>query len=170
VERRAKGFVPDPQEIAELRARAATGDERAIGRLGELLAKSGDLEGALRVFSEGFGGSSVHATTKRLADLKAEEGDLRGAVSTWELSDVVWQNPEGVNRQAYLDELDDLALDDDPSDWGYIQAMQLTVLLAERGDEEAIAQLRAGAANGHLDSRAGLARAEKYWRTHPPKG
>jgi hypothetical protein len=40
----------DPEQIAELQARADAGDRNAAGRLGELLAEQGDLEGAARAW------------------------------------------------------------------------------------------------------------------------
>jgi hypothetical protein len=39
--------MPDPDQIAELRPRADAGDRNPAGRLGELPARRGDLEGAV---------------------------------------------------------------------------------------------------------------------------
>ncbi|MEU6430681.1 hypothetical protein ABZ860_32700 [Microbispora sp. NPDC046973] len=155
--------VPDPNEIAELRARADAGDQDAAGRLGELLARSGDREGALRVWARAYGDSSP--TTKRLAELRAEDGDLEGAVSAWQVSDAVWQNREGL-RQEYLDSLDadERLEDDDPEDWAFIEEEQLTRMLAERGDEAAIAKLRAQAHAGDSAAATLLATCEERYR------
>jgi len=153
VERRSGNDVPDPDEIAQLRARADPGDRNAAGRLGELLARQGDLEGALRVWAEAYGATS--STTKRLAELLAEDGDLEKAVSTWEFSDEVWQNPAGLRRE-YLSTLDDEdRLQEeycDPEDWAFIEAQQLTFTLARRGDAVAIAKLRAQADAGFSEA------------------
>ncbi|MEW9528547.1 hypothetical protein [Microbispora sp. NPDC049125] len=167
MERRSSSFVPDSDEIAELQARADAGDQNAAGRLGELLAKSGDLEGALRVWARAYGDCHLWATTKRLAEMKAEDGDLQAAVQTWLFSDVVWQNPEGL-RQDYLATLDaderrELE-DDDPEDWAFIEEEQLTLRLAERGDEAAIAKLRAQAEAGYPAGAIHLAWCEEHWR------
>ena len=140
---------PDPDHLAEWQARADAGDRNAAGRVGELLARRGDLEGALRVWAQAYGDSS--STTQRLAELKAELGDLQGAVSTWEFSDVVWQNPAGLRAEhlATLDREDYLeATADDPEDWAFMEAEQLTLLLALQGDEAATASLRARAHPG----------------------
>jgi hypothetical protein len=142
--------MPDlDQQIAESAARADAGDRNAAGRLGELLAKRGDLEGAVRVWAQAYGGDSP--TTRRLAELRAERGDLEGAVHAWEFSDVVWQNPAGL-RAEFLSTLspeDYLeATADDPEDWAFMETEKLARLLAERGDEAAIAELRARADAG----------------------
>src|SRR5205823_3879110 len=80
-----------------------------------------------------------------------EEGDLKGAVSKWKVSDQVWQNPAGL-RQEYLSTLDDEdRLQEeycDPEDWAFIEEQQLTFTMARRGDEAAIAKLRAQADAG----------------------
>ncbi|WP_143736854.1 hypothetical protein [Microbispora sp. GKU 823] len=163
MEHRSSSDVPDRNEIAELRARADAGDQNAAGRLGELLARSGDPEGALRVWARAYGGSSP--TTKRLAELKAEDGDLQGAVSTWQVSDAVRQNREGLHQE-YLDTLDayERLEDDDPEDWAFIEEEELTRLLAERGDEAAIAKLRAQADAGDSAAAILLARCEERYR------
>jgi hypothetical protein len=141
--------MPDPDEIAALQARADAGDRNAAGRLGELLARRGDLERALRVWAHAYGDCS--STTRRLAELLAGRGDLKGAVNAWEFSDVVWQNPEGLHEE-FLDALDPeeriLWTADDPEDWAFMEAEELTLLLAEQGDEAATAELRARARPG----------------------
>lgn len=123
-----------PNHITELRARTEAGDKNAAGRLGELLAKSGDREGALRVWAEAYGDS--RPTTRRLAELKVEDGDLDDAVSTWKFSDIVWQNPEGLHQE-YLNTLDHEDRMEaeycDPEDWGFMEAEKLTWMLANRG-------------------------------------
>jgi hypothetical protein len=142
--------MPDlDQQIAELQARADASDGNAAGRLGELLAGRGDLEGALRVWAQAYGHGS--ATTRRLGELLAERGDLEGAVRAWQFSDVVWQNPAGLHAEflsalspeEYLQETTD-----DPEDWAFMETEKLARLLAERGDEAAIAELRARADAG----------------------
>lgn len=150
--------MPDPDEIAELQARTAAGDRNAAGRLGELLAGQGDLEGALRVWAQAYGDGS--STTRRLAELLAERGDLKGAVEAWEFSDVVWQNPAGrhaeflsaLSPEEYLEETTD-----DPEDWVFMETEWLARLLAERGDEAAIAELRARADAGDPAAKKRLA-------------
>jgi hypothetical protein len=62
--------MPDPDQIAELQARADAGDRNAAGRLGELLAGRGDPEGAVRVWAQAYGDASP--TTRWLAELLAE--------------------------------------------------------------------------------------------------
>ncbi|MFI9542623.1 hypothetical protein ACIHAR_01325 [Streptomyces sp. NPDC052016] len=147
MEDRPSGSVPNQDHIAELRARADAGDRNAAGRLGELLAKQGDREGALRVWARAYGDTSP--TTKRLAELLVERGDPDRAVEVWKFSDAVWQNPAGL-RAEYLATLDtcDRADDDDPEDWAFTEAEELAGLLAERGDAAAIAELRARADAG----------------------
>jgi hypothetical protein len=127
--------MPDPDQIAELQARADAGDRNAAGRLGELLAGRGDPEGAVRVWAHAYGDASP--TTRRLAELLAEQGDLEGAARAWRFSDVVWQNPAGLHAEFlstlspedYLQETTD-----DPEDWAFTEAEQLARLLAERDD------------------------------------
>lgn len=113
------------------------GDRNAAGRLGELLAGRGDLEGALRVWTQAYGDCS--ATTRRLGELLAERGDLEGAVRAWRFSDVVWQNPAGLHAE-HLSALspEDLLQEttDDPEDWAFMETERLARLLAERGDEQ----------------------------------
>jgi hypothetical protein len=126
--------MPDPYEqIAELRARAEAGDRNAAGRLGELLARRGDREGALQVWAGAYGDGSP--TTRLLGELLAERGDLDGAVRAWEFSDVVRQNPEGLHAE-FLSTLspDEVLEWDDPEDWAFTEAEQVARLLAERGD------------------------------------
>lgn len=162
---RSSSDVPDPNHIAELRARADAGDQNAAGRSGELLAKSGDLEGALRVWAQAYGDSSP--STKRLAELMAEDGDLESAVSAWKCSDVVRQNPAGLHQEYLnsLDEDDRRDADDDPEDWAFIEEEQLTRLLAQRGDEATIAKLRAQAdAGGSVAARQPADREEHHRR------
>ncbi|GAA3420118.1 hypothetical protein GCM10018952_62060 [Streptosporangium vulgare] len=156
--------MPDPNHIAESRARADAGDQNAAGRLGELLAKSGDLEGALRVWAQAYGDSSP--STKRLAELMAEDGDLESAVSAWKCSDVVRQNPAGLHQEYLnsLDEDDRRDADDDPEDWAFIEEEQLTRLLAQRGDEATIAKLRAQADAGDSVAARRLADCEEHHR------
>src|SRR5262245_57907916 len=72
-------------------------ERNEAGRRGELLAESGDLEGALRTWAEAYG--EIAPTTKRLAELYAEGGDLKQAVSTWTSSDALWGNPLGRHQQ-----------------------------------------------------------------------
>ncbi|MFI6335122.1 hypothetical protein [Streptomyces sp. NPDC050535] len=145
---RSGGDGPNQDQIAELRARADAGDRNAAGRLGELLAKRGDQEGALELWARTYGADSP--TTKRLAELLAERGDLADAVTVWTFSDVVWQNPAGLHAEYLdtLDALDRLECEDDPEDWAFIEAEELAGLLAERGDEAALAELRARADAG----------------------
>ncbi|QFZ21011.1 hypothetical protein [Saccharothrix syringae] len=146
-----------PEQVAELRARAGAGNRNAAGRLGEVLAGRGDLDGALRVWAEAYGDESP--TTKRLAEVLAEQGDLGEAVNAWRFSDVVWQNPEG-GRQAWMDALpaDERAdWQDDPEDWGFMEAERLARLLAERGDAAAVAELRARAEAGDAAAARELA-------------
>ncbi|MEV4111624.1 hypothetical protein [Nonomuraea sp. NPDC049695] len=148
MEHRSGSDVPNLDELAELRARADAGDRRAAGRLGELLVKQGDLEDAVRVWGQAYGDDSP--TTRRLAQLLAERGDLEGAVRVWRFSDQVWQNPAGLQTE-FLDTLDGcerLERQDDPEDWAFMEAEQLAGLLAERGDEAAIAELQARADAG----------------------
>jgi len=143
MERPSGSDEPDPDRIAEWQARADAGDRDAAGRLGELLARRGDLEGALRVWAQAYGDSS--STTLRLAELLAERGDLKGAVNTWEFSDVVWQNPVGLqqeylstlSREDYLQETTG-----DPEDWAFMEAEKLNWLLAQQGDPAATEELR----------------------------
>jgi hypothetical protein len=142
--------MPDlDRQIADLRPRADSGDRNAAGRLGELLAKQGDLEGAVRVWAQAYGDDA--ATTRRLGELLAERGDLEGAVRAWQFSDVVWQNPAGLHAE-HLHTLspEDFLQEttDDPEDWVFMETEQLAMLLAERGDEAAIAELRARARPG----------------------
>lgn len=103
----------------------------AAGRQGELLAEQGDREGA-----------------------------LEDAVSAWRFSDALWFDPLG-RRRAHLDSLsvEDRweATGDDPEDWAYMECEQLVQLLAERGDDAAIAELRARAAAGDPPAAAKLA-------------
>ncbi|EKX64691.1 hypothetical protein Sipo8835_27920 [Streptomyces ipomoeae] len=132
MEDRSGSSGPDQDEIAELRARADAGDRNAAGRLGELLAKHGDREGALRVWARAHGDTSP--TTRRLADLLAERGDLAGAVEVWTFSDAVRQNPAGFHAE-YLNTLNacDRLDEDDPEDWAFIEGEELARLLAEGG-------------------------------------
>jgi hypothetical protein len=135
VEQRSGSGRPDPdQQIAELRARAEAGDRNAAGRLGELLARRGDREGAVRVWAQAYGDGSP--TTRRLGELLAEWGDLDGAVRAWEFSDVVRQNPEGLHAEllSTLTPEERLDWDDDPEDWASMEAEQLARLLAGRDD------------------------------------
>jgi hypothetical protein len=154
MEHQSGGDVPGVEQITQLRARADAGDRNAAGLLGELLAQGGDLEGAVRVWAAAYGDSS--STTKRLAELPAEEGDLEGAARTWRFSDDVWQNPLGLHAQyrATLTAEERLE-EDDPEDWAFMESQRLTRLLAERGDEAAIAQMRAW-----TDHRGGAAATE----------
>ena len=132
----------------ELRARADAGDRNAAGRLAELLAKRGDREDALRLWARIYG--DVSPTTRRLAELLAERGDVARAVEVWTFSDVMWQNPAGGHAEylATLDASERLECEDDPEDWAFMEAEELARLLAERGDEAAIAELRARADAG----------------------
>lgn len=149
MEHRSGSGTPNPDEVAGLQARAAAGERNAAGRLGELLAEQGDREGALRVWAHAYGNSSD--TTRRVAELLAERGDLEQAVHAWQFSDVVWQNPEGrhqehlhaLSPEDYLE-----ATSDDPEDWAFMETERLAGLLAELGDEAAIAELRARADAG----------------------
>lgn len=147
MEPRSGSGVPDPDEIAQWQARAEAGDLNAAGRLGELLARTGDLEGALRVWAQAYGDDSP--TTRRLAELLAEQGDLRNAVDAWQFSDVVWQNPAGMHAE-YLAALtpEERLDEDDPEDWAFMETEKLARVLADRGDEAAIAELRALARPG----------------------
>ena len=148
VEHQSGSGMPNPDQIAELRARVDAGDRDAAGRLGELLAEHGDQAGALRVWAQAYGDGSP--TTKRLTELLVEQGDLAGAVGAWRASDAVRQNPE-CSHAAFLNTLDGderLDYDDEPEDWGFVEAEWLARLLAERGDAAAIAELRARADAG----------------------
>jgi broad specificity phosphatase PhoE len=146
MEGRSGSGMPDPDQIAELRARADAGDRNAAGRLGELLARRGDLEDAVRVWAEAYGDGSP--TTRRLGELLARRGDLESAVRVWQFSDAVWQNPEGLHAEFLAavspDEL--LEWDDGPEDWAFMEEEQLAKLLAERA--AAIAELRARTSAG----------------------
>lgn len=115
--------------------------------MGELLARLGDREGALRQWAHTYGDSSP--TTKRLAELLAARGDLAAAVSVWKFSDRVWQNPAGFHAE-YMATLDpeDRLEEDDPEDWAFMEREQLVNLLADWGDEASIAELRALAEAG----------------------
>ncbi|MEU3252262.1 hypothetical protein [Streptomyces sp. NPDC006997] len=126
--------MEDANQLAELRTRADAGDRDAAGRLGELLARRGDDEEALRVWARAYGDESP--TTRRLAELLAERGDLAGAVDVWRCSDPVWQNPAGLHAE-HLDTLDaeDRLDDDDPEDRAFTEGQQLARLLAERESE-----------------------------------
>ena len=139
MEIRTDGGVPESDEIANLRAQAEAGDRDAAGRLGELLAKHGDLEDALRVWARAYGDASP--TTRRLAELLADRGDLRAAVEVWQFSDPVRQNPAGLHEDflAALDADELIDWEDDPEDWAFMEREQLTTLLTERGDETALA-------------------------------
>ena len=136
MEHRSGSSALDPDQVAELLARADAGDRDAPGRLGELLAGRGDLEGAVRVWAQAYGDDSP--TTRRIAELLAGRGDLEGAVRAWQFSDAVRQNPEcgharflsTLTRDEYLE------WDDEPEEWGFIAAEQLARLLAERRDED----------------------------------
>ncbi|MEJ2855484.1 MULTISPECIES: hypothetical protein [unclassified Saccharothrix] len=135
-------------------------ERNEAGRRGELLAESGDLEGALRVWAEAYG--EIEPTTKRLAELYAENGDLNHAVSTWMLSDALRGNPLGRHQQ-YRNSLswEERLWDDDDDGtgdegWEFQQAEVLARLLFERGDEAAMAELRAMAAHGDYHARAVL--------------
>jgi broad specificity phosphatase PhoE len=143
VEYRSGDGMPDPDEIAELQAKADAGEGNAGGRLGELLARRGDLEGAVRAWARAYGDDSP--TTRRLAGLLAGQGDLEGAARAWELSDAVWQNPVGLHQEfmAALSPEEYLEWDDDPEDWAFMETERLARVLAERGDEAAITELRA---------------------------
>jgi hypothetical protein len=126
--------MPDPDQIAELQARADAGDRNAAGRLGELLARRGDLEGAVRVWAQAYGDDSP--TTRRLGELLAEQGDLEGAARAWQFSDVVWQNPAGLHAESLsaMSPEERLERDDEPEDWAFMESQQLATLLAERAD------------------------------------
>ncbi len=138
------------------------------GRRGELLAADGDREGALRTWAQAYG--DIAPTTKRLAEVLAEDGDLDDAVSTWTFSDALRDNPLG-RHQAYLNSLSEEgrqeATYDDPDDWGYLESERLAGLLAERGDDAAVAELRARAADGDGPARAALAGLEPPDRPTP---
>jgi hypothetical protein len=150
VEQQSGDGMPDSDEIAELRSRAGRGDRNAAGRLGQLLARAGDLEGALRVWADGCGDTSP--TAKRLAELLTEKGDLTRAVEVWTFTDAVYNNPEGLQAE-FLSTLDDLDRAEyydtmGPEGWESLELEQLAGLLAERGDEASMAELRARAAAG----------------------
>ena len=141
MEDRSDGGIADEEQIPRLRARAEAGDRDAAGLLGELLAREGDLEGALRVWADAYGDTSQ--TTRRIAELLAEDGDLEGAVHAWRFSDVVWQNRIGLHAQYLATLTDEERLDeDDPEDRGFMEYQHLTRLLAERGDQAAIERMR----------------------------
>lgn len=139
MEIRTDGDVPNQDEIAELRARAEAGDRNAAGRLGELLAKHGDLEAALHVWARAYGDASP--TTRRLAELLADRGDLRAAVEVWQFSDPVRQNPSGLHEEfmAGLDVDERVDWEEDPEDWAFTEKERLTRLPADRDDEAAVA-------------------------------
>jgi len=83
-----------------------------------------------------------------------------------EFSDVIWQNPAGLraeslsalSKEEYLEQTSD-----DPEDWAFMETEKLARLLAERGDEEAFAELRARADAGDPASAA-------KWLDEPPTG
>src|SRR5689334_14441249 len=106
--------MPDPDQIAKLQARADADDRNAAGRLGELLARRGDLEGAVQVWAHAYGDDSP--TTRRLGELLAERGDLEGAVRAWQFSDVVRRNPAGLHAEflSTLSPEERLDWDDEP--------------------------------------------------------
>lgn len=149
MERQSGNGKPGPDEIAEWQARADAGDRDAAGRLGELLHRRGDLEGALRVWAQAYGRSSP--ATQRIAELLAERGELERAAQAWKSSDEVWQNPAGFHQE-HLDGLspEDFLeqTSDDPEDWAYTETQRLARMLAERGDEAAMDELRARALPG----------------------
>lgn len=148
MEHQSGSGTPDPGEIAELQARADAGDCNAAGRLGELLARQDDLPGALRVWVKAYGGSS--STTRRVGELLAGRGDLEGAVGAWQVSDAVYQNPEGFHSEhmSSLSPEEYLERDDDPEDWAFIESEHLARMLADRGDWASIAELRGMARPG----------------------
>lgn len=91
----------------------------------------------------------------------AENGDLDGAVSAWTFSDALWYNPLGHHEEyaRSLPDEDRWKADDDglgPEGWGAMESEELARLLAERGDEAAIAELRARAAAGDWHARKKL--------------
>lgn len=100
-------------------------------------------------------------TTKRLAEVLAENGDLDGAVSAWRSSDALRSNPLG-GHEAYVRSLPEEdrweATYDEvgPEGWEFWEMEELARLLAERGDEAAIAELRARAAAGDWPARKKL--------------
>ncbi|MFF3849147.1 hypothetical protein [Streptomyces sp. NPDC002328] len=147
MEERSDSKGQDHEEIAELRARAEAGDRNAGGRLGELLARNGDREGALRQWAHTYGDTA--STTRRLAEVLAQRGELAAAVQVWRFSDDVWQNPAGFHTE-YMATLDpeDRLEEDDPEDWAFMEREQLVNLLARWGDDAAIAELRALAEGG----------------------
>ena len=124
-----------------------------------MLAERGDRAGALRTWAQAYGERAP--TTKRLAEVLAENGDLDGAVSAWQVSDALRNNPLG-RHQAYVRSLppeDKWEAADDgvgPEGWESMESEQLARLLAERGTEAAIAELRARAAAGDRAARRPL--------------
>lgn len=132
MEHRSRGIGPDQGQIAELRARADAGDRNAAGRLGELLARNGNPEGALHVWARAYGDASP--TTRQLADLLKGRGDVSGAVQVWQSSDEVRQNPGGFHAEFLngLDASERMDWDDEPEDWAFIEAEQLARLQAEQ--------------------------------------
>lgn len=75
--------IPDPDQIAEWQARADAGDRNAAGRLRELLAGQGDLEGAVQAWK------ISGAVWEDPASLHAE---FLSALSPDEF--VMWNDPE----------------------------------------------------------------------------
>jgi hypothetical protein len=75
VKDRLDSGLPDRDQIAELQARADAGDRNAAGRLGELLAEQGDLEGAVRAwqFSDVIWQNPAGLRAEFLSGLSPEE-------------------------------------------------------------------------------------------------
>ena len=128
---------------------ADAGDEDAAGRLAELLAERGDLDGELRARADAGDG---HAAW-RLAELLAERGDLDGLRARADAGD-----GHAARRLAELlaerGDLDGLRARADAGDED--AAGRLAELLAERGDLDGL-RARADAGDGHAAGRlAGL--------------
>ena len=124
-----------------LRAAADAGDEHAAGRLAELLAGRGDLDG-LRARADAGDGFAA----RRLAELLAERGDLDGAARPGRRRRL--RTPPGSWPGCWPDrgDLDGLRARADAGD-GYA-AGRLAELLAERGDLDEL-RARADAGDRH---------------------
>ncbi|MBR7829488.1 hypothetical protein KDK95_24495 [Actinospica sp. MGRD01-02] len=133
----------EADRLAELRARLAAGDRDAAGPLGELLARLGDLLGALEVWSDAYGERAPGS--KRLAELLVREGYPADAVSVWEQADPVWNNPISLYRQQLASYAADVRYEfesDEPEEMSGTWMWVLESLLAQQGEAAVIARIR----------------------------
>jgi len=143
MEEQPYGDASTAQKIAQTRARLEAGEHDAAGPLGELLARSGDRQGAIQVWGDAYGQESP--SRKRLAELLAREGRLDLAVSVWEESLQVWHNPISLYSQHLArmsDEERTEALWDEPEEMAGTLVARLGLLFDQQGEEAVIAQLR----------------------------